>query len=64
MKKFAVIRRLSDNKYCPYPLQDTNSAEMMIRSILNEKGGTRENYTIDFITLDEYKSLDIAKDLY
>ena len=64
MKKFAVIKRLKDNKYCPYRLQDTNSAEMMIRCILNEYGGTREDYMINFITSEEYKSLDIADDLY
>ena len=64
MKKFAVIKRIKDNKYCPYRLQDTNSAEMMIRCILNQNGGTREDYTIDFITPEEYESLDIAEDLY
>ena len=64
MKRFAVIRRLKDNKYCPYRLQDTNSAEMMIACIINECGGTRVDYTIDFVTPEEYASLDIADDLY
>ena len=64
MKRFAVIKRLKDNKYCPYRLGDTNSAEMMIACIINEHGGTREDYTIDFVTPEEYKSLNIANDLY
>ena len=64
MNKFAIIKRLKDNKYCPYRLQDTNAAEMMICCIINQGGGTREDYTIDFITPEEYESLDIAIDLY
>lgn len=64
MKKFAVVKRLKDNKYCPYRMQNEDSAKTLIEAIIDITGEKKEDYTIEFITPEQYKSLDIADDLY
>lgn len=64
MKKFAVVKRLKDNKYCPYRMQNESFAETLIEAIIDVTGEKKEDYSIELITPEQYKTLDIADDLY